>query len=281
MTSAEQITDVFVTHGEGPLWRPDEGLLILDMLAGALVTIDLETGSAVRRVVGEVAAAVRPRAGGGLVIATRNSFVLESINGAVESEHPAFQDPRVRFNEGTSTPDGAFLCGTMAWDEASSAGRVYRFGPDGDISVALDGVTMSNGMFFDVTHQTAYYIDSRTQRIDSFEWDGRRIVDRRPFVEIDASLGMPDGLTVDVDGGVWVALWGGSVVHRYDPDGALTDVVDVPVSQVTSCVFGGPELADLFVTTSRLGKAGGEAGAGAVFLVPTSTRGHLPLAFGG
>ena len=101
------------------------------------------------------------------------------------------------------------------------------------------------------------------------------------FVSIPLTTGAPDGLTVDAEGGAWVALWGGHAVHRYAPDGALDAVVEVPVAQVSSCAFGGPDLATLFITTSAENLADPEPAAGALFTVEPGVRGLPTLAFAG
>jgi sugar lactone lactonase YvrE len=99
-----------------------------------------------------------------------------------------------------------------------------------------------------------YYVDSATQRIDLFDFDPVRgtISNRRPFVEIDARDGSPDGLTVDAEGAIWVALWGGAAIRRYRPDGRLERVVHLPVTHPTTCAFGGPDLTDLFITSATI-----------------------------
>ena len=132
--------------------------------------------------------------------------------------------------------------------------RLYRLEATGDVVRVLDGVTISNGLAWSNDHGTMYYIDTPTRRIDAFayEIDTGEITDRRPVVRIPAELGSPDGMTIDADGGLWVALWGGSAVHRY-LDGRLDRVIPLPVSQPTSCAFGGPDLDQLFVTSAWKG----------------------------
>jgi sugar lactone lactonase YvrE len=99
-----------------------------------------------------------------------------------------------------------------------------------------------------------YYIDSVTQQVDVIDYDPAtgRLGERRCHARVDRAAGMPDGLALDSEGGAWVALWGGGAVHRYGPDGRLDAVIELPADQVTACAFGGPDLDELFITTSRM-----------------------------
>ena len=138
----------------------------------------------------------------------------------------------------------------MALDVTTGAGALYCY--DGRLRRVLDEVTLSNGIGWTRDDARMYYIDSPVQRVDlfDFEFASGRVDDRRPFVSIDESDGIPDGLTVDDEGGVWVALYGGSCVHRYDESGHLDAVLEVPAENVTSCCFGGDDGRSLFVTTA-------------------------------
>jgi sugar lactone lactonase YvrE len=281
---AEQVTDVCTEHGEGVVWEAATGLVrFVDLEAGALMTFDPATGSVDRRQLGRVAACIRPRRRGGLVVALERTFVLLDAEGTVEVEHgPVFTDEGVRFNDGGCDPAGRFWMGSMAYDETPGRGSVHRLDPDGSVHVVLRDVTISNGLAFTADGRTARYVDTPTGRIDTLEVDPGtgEITRRTPFVEITG--GHPDGITLDAEGGVWVALWEGSAVHRYDRDGRLTHVVRLPASQVTCPAFGGPELADLYVTTSRRGLAEGqEPAAGALFRIRPGATGVPVLPFGG
>ena len=118
----------------------------------------------------------------------------------------------------------------------------------------LADVTISNGLAWTADGSRAYYIDTPTGRIDLFDADGAAgLAGRRPFAAIDPADGYPDGLTLDADDRVWVALWGGAAVRCYDVDGSLVEQVELPVPKVTACTFGGPELDELYITTSREG----------------------------
>jgi sugar lactone lactonase YvrE len=252
MTRAEQLTEPVAYHGEGPVWSPSwGGLRWIDMLAGDILSLDAE-GSVSRRHVDGIAAVVRPRLSGGAVIAIERGFALEEPDGTLSRLGDLWSDDGVRMNEGGCDPDGRFYTGSMAYDQRPGAGILYRLDPDRTVTTVLEGVTISNGLEWSPDGALAYYVDTPTHQISLFDYDqDRGLTGRRSFVEIPADLGGPDGLCVDEQGGVWVALFGGGAVHRYTADGTLDEIVEVPARQVTACTFGGPGLDQLFITTSR------------------------------
>jgi sugar lactone lactonase YvrE len=255
---AEQVTGPVAYHAEGPVWSDRwGGLRWVDMLAGDVLSLAAD-GTVRRRHVGGVAAALRPRGDGGAVIAVERGFTLEDADGTLTPLQPVWSDAGVRMNEGGCDPDGRFWCGSMAYDQRPGAAALYRLDPDGTVRGVLEGVTVSNGLDWSPDGSLAYYDDTATHRVDVFDYDrDAGLTGRRPFVQLPDD-GNPDGLTVDAEGGVWVALYGSGVVHRYTPAGVLDDVVEVPTAQVTACTFGGPRLDQLFVTTSREGLAPGD-----------------------
>lgn len=283
MTRAEQLTEPHAHHGEGPVWTERWGLRWVDMLAGDVLTLR-PGGHVDRNRVGAVAAMLRPRRDGGAVIAVERGFALAGDDLADPRPlPPLWSDPGIRMNEGGCDPAGRVYCGSMAYDKRRGAGALYRMDPDGRVEVAVPGVTVSNGLAFSPDGATAYYVDTGTRRVDAFDWDpDRGLHGRRPLVRVPEGAGAPDGLTVDAEGCLWVALWGGSAVRRYTPAGALDGVVELPVTQVTACAFGGPDRRDLFVTTSREEVApGSQPVAGAVFRAEVGVRGLPVLPFAG
>jgi sugar lactone lactonase YvrE len=281
---AEQFTEPCTFHGEGPFWDAENGrLLLVDLLAGAVVDVDANGGTR-RHSLAEVAAALRARRDGGYVLATENRFVLLGPDLIEEALlPPVFTDPLIRFNDGGCDPQGRFYCGTMAYAETPGAGTLYRLDPDGRVSVTLREVTISNGLQWNRAGDAVFYADTPTGRVDRFDFDPATaaFTGRRPFTEISGG-GHPDGMAIDEEDGIWVALWGGSAVHRYDRTGRLDLVVDLPVSNVTACAFGDPELRTLFITTSRQGLEPTEQPeAGAVFRYDADLRGAPQHAFAG
>jgi sugar lactone lactonase YvrE len=281
---AEQFTEPLAYHGEGPVWSDSwGGLRFVDMLAGDLLSVDGDGRASGLLHVGTVAAAFRPRTSGGMIVAIERGFVFVDPDGSIVPLGDLWSDPGVRMNEGGCDPDGRFYCGSMAYDQAVGRGSVYRFDTDGTVTTVVERVTCSNGLAWSPDHRLAYYADSPTQRVDAFDYDRvGGLTGRRPLVEIPAELGMPDGLTVDSEGCLWVAIWGGSAVHRYRPDGRLDGVVELPVTQVTAVTFGGPDLSELYVTTSRQEiPDGAQPEAGAVFRYRPGVIGLAALPFAG
>jgi sugar lactone lactonase YvrE len=248
---AEQITDPVAYHAEGPVWSPSwGGLRWVDMLAGDVLSLGAD-GTVTRRHVSEVVAALRPRRGGGAVLGIERGFALEDADGTVTRLPPVWDDEGIRMNEGGCDPEGRFYCGTMAYDKRPGAATLHRLDPDGSTTTVLEGVTISNGLEWSPDGSRAYYDDTPTGRIDVFDHDpDRGLHGRRPFATIPDD-GRPDGLTVDEHGGVWVALADRGEVWHYTADGVHDEVVEVPVGMVTACTFGGPDLDQLFITTSR------------------------------
>jgi sugar lactone lactonase YvrE len=282
--SAERITDRIVHHGEGPCWSPSwGGLRFVDMLAGDVVSLAAD-GSVSRRTYGEVAAVVRPRTGGGAIVAVERGFVLEGADGELERLPDVFAaDPPLRMNEGGCDPDGRFYCGSIKGG-APGAAAFYRLDTDLTVSTVLQDVTVSNGFGFSPDGTLAFYNDTGTGRTDVFDYDREDgLTHRRPFAEVqDEEQNRPDGLTVDAEGGVWVALFGGAAVRRYAPDGTLDLVVDVGARQVTACAFGGADLDELYITTSRENLSDGDdPAAGSLFRFVPGVRGLPVLPFAG
>ena len=218
------------------------------------------------------------------MLATENRFVLLGPDLTVESTlPPVFTDPLIRMNDGGCDPQGRFYCGTMAYAETPGAGTLYRLDPDGSVAVTLRDVTISNGLQWNRAGDTVFYADTPTGRVDRFDFDPRPAPSPAGAPSPRSSAaGIPDGMAIDVEDGIWVALWGGSAVHRYGSDGRLDLVVDLPVSNVTACAFGGPELQTLFITTSRQGLSPEEQpDAGAVFRYDAGVAGARQHAYAG
>ena len=278
MVDVEQVTDPHAHHGEGPVWHESwGGLRYVDMLAGDILTVDPDSAGVDRLHVGEVAAAFRPRTAGGMVAAIDRGFAFIAADGTLESLGDVWPDTAVRMNEGGCDPDGRFYCGSMAYEGTPGAGSVYCLDVDHSVSTVLEGVTVSNGLAWSVDGQLAYYIDTHEQSVDVFDYDpatGIVAASRRRLVTIPPEHGGPDGMTVDADGYLWVAMWGGSAVRRYAPDGSPDGVVELPVTQVTACTFGGANLDELYITTSRESvPAGEQPAAGAIFRASPGVRG--------
>ncbi|MET7379241.1 SMP-30/gluconolactonase/LRE family protein [Streptomyces sp. NPDC005526] len=259
--------------GEGPTWDPAAGRLIwVDILGSRVHTYDPGSGRRSVRTTGQHVGAAKPRAGGGLVLNLRDGVGLLDPDGSFRWLH---RDPVPgrRGNDAAVAPDGSLWAGTMRYDEAPGGGTLSRLTGDGSAEVVLDDVTVSNGTGWSPDGRLMYYVDSPTRRIDVFDHDGERVAGRRRFAVVEEGAGFPDGLTVDADGCVWVALWDGGAVRRYTPDGTLDRVVELPVPRPTACAFGGTGLTDLYVTTARTGLSAPSALAGSLLVLPGAGEG--------
>jgi sugar lactone lactonase YvrE len=267
------------TLGEGPVWDDRAGrLLRVDIPAGRVHAWDPTTGEVeTTELGGEVSAVVPLGDGDGWVVARglellRGSDVLARVQTHAD-----------RFNDCRCDPQGRLWAGTMSKAHAAGAAALYRVDPDGDVRVTVAETTLSNGLGWSPDGETLYFIDSTTQRVDAFDFDDGAVSGRRPLAEIAPDDGMPDGLCVDAEGGVWVALWDGSALRRYAPDGELTAEVALPVTKPTCPAFGGPDLDVLYVTSARIGLTDDQLGAepaGAVLAVSPGVRGLPANRFG-
>ncbi|HZG04907.1 MAG TPA: SMP-30/gluconolactonase/LRE family protein [Streptomyces sp.] len=268
--------------GEGPTWDAAEGRLIwVDILACRVHTWDPATGRRTVRATEQHVGAAKPRANGGLVVNLRDGVGLYDEDGSFSWLHhdPV---PGRRGNDAAVAPDGALWAGTMAYDEHAGGGTLTRIAPDGTATTVLPEVTISNGTGWSPDGRLMYYADTPTRRIDVFDVRGAEVTGRRTLAEIEEGAGLPDGLTVDADGCVWVALWDGGAVRRYTPDGRLDRTVALPASRVTACAFGGAGLRDLYVTTARTGIApGAQPLAGALLVLPDVGQGLAQPPFAG
>ena len=280
---AEQITEPVAYHAEGPVWSERwGGLRWVDMLAGDILSL-ADDGGIKRRHVGNVAAAIRPRTQGGAVIGVERGFALENADGTLTHLDELWTDDQVRMNEGSCDPDGRFYCGSMSRDKRPGAGALYRLDTDLSVSVVLPNVTISNGLEWSLDGSHAYYNDTATYSVSIFDYEARSgLTNRRVFVDLSPEGKRPDGLTVDEQGGVWVALSNGSAVRRYTSAGVLDEVIEMPVRKVTACTFGGPHLDQLFITTSREGiEPGADPLAGSLFRAFAGVRGIPAREFAG
>ncbi|MET9785843.1 SMP-30/gluconolactonase/LRE family protein [Streptomyces canus] len=267
------------TLGEGPTWD-GERLLWIDILGARLHTYDPVSGHRTVRVLDQHIGAVKPRAGGGLVLNLRDGVALLDPDDSFRWLHHE-PVPGRRANDAAVAPDGSLWAGTMRYDEAPGGGTLSRITGDGTHRTVLDDVAVSNGTGWSPDGRLMYYIDSPTRRVDVFDHESGRLSGRRTFVGIEDGAGFPDGLTVDADGCVWVALWDGGAVRRYTPDGSLDHVITLPTPRVTACAFGGPDLTDLYITTARVGLDAPHPVAGSLLVVPGAGKGVQQPSFAG
>ena len=255
---AESILHAQAALGEGALWNPEtKQLYWVDIEGRALHIFDPATGQDRHLPTGKRVGTVVPMHGGNVLVALQTGiYRLDTTTGALTRLADPITDENLRFNDGKCDPAGRFWVGTFDLQQRPHAGTLYRFDPDGRTHVMLRHITNSNGIAWSLDRRTMYYIDTPTMAVQAFDYDNAsgEIDDPRVIIRFPTGRGGPDGMTIDAEGKLWVAVWGGGCVHRYDPaTGVLLQVVAVPAPFTSSCAFGGPELKTLFITSARGG----------------------------
>jgi sugar lactone lactonase YvrE len=280
---AELLHPAGASLGEGAVWIAEtQELYWVDIERGELHALD-----PVRRrnrivLVGDLISAVAPRCGGGLILAERRGFALLGDDGSAELVGPIANVPEMRMNDGACDSRGRFWAGSMHRRYELGTGTLFRFDPDRRVTPVLDGLTISNGIDWSPDDSTMYFIDSRTNAVDAFDFelDSGTIANRRHVACIPEEAGLPDGMTVDAEGFLWVCLWEGNAARRYTPEGELVGIVRVSAPRVTSCALGGPNLDVLFLTTAT-GSDADTPDAGGIFEARVDVRGVPTRCFAG
>ena len=262
--------------GEGPLWHPGEGRLYWgDIQGGKIFRYDPATGKTEMLFEGPVVGGFTIQADGSLLLFMEYGRVAALIDGDLRNVIDSLPgEEGNRFNDVIADPEGRVFCGTMALnsDDAvagKATGQLYRLDTDGSITQLLGGIGISNGLGFTPDRKQMYYTDSVAHAIYLFDYDQATgdITNQRVFATTPDALdeGIPDGMTVDAEGHVWSARAGGGKVVRYNTDGAEESTVRFPTANIiSSVIFGGPDMRDLYVTTiggDQRPQAGKEAGA--------------------
>jgi sugar lactone lactonase YvrE len=290
INAVETLGDFRAALGEGPIWDSRTGRVVwVDIPRGLVLVTDPAQGSTDRVAIGQPVGAVVPRLAGGYVLAVQDGFaVLDELHRRPRLVAPVeFDDRTTRMNDGKCDRHGRFWAGTMAEEETPNAGSLYRLDCDGSVTRVLDSLTVSNGMAWNEEDDRMYFIDSATGNVDVFDYDAEagEIRGRRVLATFRPDQGVPDGLTIDEDGCLWIALWGGGSVHRLTPAGATDRVVELPASLVTSMAFGGGGLTELYVTSAAAYLSSEEQQsqplAGSLFRVDPGVRGRPTQGFAG
>ena len=267
--------------GEGSRWVGDRVVLV-DVPTGRLFEADPATPGPLKRLakLDVPLGAVAPVAGTKeqWIAACGTGIAMLRVGGRLEwLERPEDGNPvKMRMNDACADPAGRFWAGSMAFDFTRDAGSLYRVDHDGTVTRVLDGVTIANGPAFDAAGTTMYFTDSARSRIDRFHLDPESgaLSERELFVQMKRGSENPDGMAVDEEDHVWVAVWGASEVRRYRPDGSLAETVRVPTRQPSSVCLVGHEHPQMFVTSAATGLDASDELAGAVFAMPASVRGR-------
>lgn len=243
--------------GEGPVWDDHSGKLYwVDILSGMLHLYDPRIRTNTSFEIGEPIGTAALREQGGLVIASQSGF---SFYDPIKDEKIKIEDPESelsgnRFNDGKCDPGGRFWAGTMASDPVEGAGSLYCLHPDLTVELKLPEVTISNGLAWNRNSDRFFFIDTPTRNLYSFDYDKQtgNISNRSVVRVFGEDSGFPDGMTIDQEDFLWVAMYGGGKVVRIHPDhGEIIYEIQVPVPKPTCCTFGGSEMNELYITTCR------------------------------
>ena len=286
----EVFADLRADVGEAPHWdERSRTLLFVDLTGGMVFRYDQSGARLGSFSVGQEVGAVVPRRDGGLVLAVRDGIAVTTESGeGLQLTAPVERDiPGNRMNDAKCDPAGRLLAGTMAFDLSPHSAALYCVEPDWSFERIVPDVTQSNGIAWGPGGSRLYFIDSATRGVDVFDYDVNTgsASNRRRLVTIDPAHGIPDGMAADDKGNLWVACFGGAAVRCYSPAGALLDEIFFPVTQVTSCAFGGSGLADLYVTSAAYRLSADqlkkEPHAGATFICRPGAEGMLASSFAG
>lgn len=256
-SEVELVIDSKSELGEGAIWNYRTGELMWVNIKGKILNFyNPVSGLNKEMLTGQMVGTVVPAESGQVLVALQNGiYSLDPETGTKKLlADPEADKPDNRFNDGKCDPAGRLWAGTMSLVGAKQAGALYRFDPDTSVHKMVDGVGTSNGIVWSADKTKMYYIDTPTRQVMGYDYDNETGAISHPkvAVEIPEGAGYPDGMTIDEEDNLWVALWGGSAVACFNPEnGELIRKVEVPAKNVTSCAFGGNDLGTLFITTAR------------------------------
>ncbi len=252
------LNNVRADLGEGPVWDEKNQILYwIDILNGLIHEYHMESGMSQYFSVGEMIGSYALTDRGNMIVATQKGFgFIDKKTGNYQLlAAPERNIPDNRFNDGKCDPSGRFWAGTMSLTGKEKAGTLYKF-EDGQAHPMIRGVSISNGLAWSSDTKTMYYIDTPTRQVVGYDFNLKegQISNKRVILTLEAGSGYPDGMTIDGEGMLWIAHWGGWQVSRWDPStGRKLQTIDLPVEQVTSVTFGGKDFNTLFVTTAKTG----------------------------
>ncbi|MES2439593.1 MAG: SMP-30/gluconolactonase/LRE family protein [Verrucomicrobiota bacterium] len=268
MVTIEPISNISSQWGEGPVWWRG-ALYFVDIEGHRVHRYDPADGSEKSWKVGQRVGTVVPRESGGLVIAGDHGllFLDEETGALTPIADPEPDKPDNRFNDGKCSPDGRFFAGTISLVKKTGDARLYRLDPDLSLHEAFGPVTNSNGIAWSADGETVFYIDTPRKEVLAFDYDDGHLRNMRSVVSTEHLDSSPDGMAIDTEGNLWIAFCHGACVVCFDPrSGAELRRVELPCLETTACAFGGPDLADLYVTTG-VHKSVVEEHAGRLFVI--------------
>lgn len=254
-----------------------------DILGSRVLTRNVETGVTSEFATGENVGFAIPRLNGGFILGTNSGPILRDPDGttttlfSLQDVDPNTKTHSVRWNDAKVSPSGNLFLGTMGYEMLQGTSTLFRYSPTNrQLSIALPDLTISNGMDWSDDGSTLYFIDSRTHAIGRYTVEDDLLTFQGYVIEIPSEDGNPDGMCIDSEGGIWVALWGGSELRRYDihSNYILTERVRFSVPFVTSCAFVGADLSTLVITSATDGLTGLPPESGMTFAINPGVKGR-------
>lgn len=284
------LVDAHALVGEGPIWDEEKGVLYwVDIMSSMVYAYDPATGENRGYDVGQHVGTVVPRASGGLMLALYDGFAAfdPATQQLTMLADPEAHLPDNRFNDGKCDPAGRFWAGTMAYNEQTVQGSLYRMDADLSVHKMLGDIGIANGIVWSLDNTIMYYIDSAANTVRAFDYDlaSGNIANERVVIRTDG-MGLPDGMAIDAEGMLWIAHFGGSCVRRWDPtSGQVLQTISLPTSQITACAFGGADLGTLYITSAAIGldeaALAKEPTAGGLFMTDPGVKGAPTYKFAG
>lgn len=287
MNSLKTITNFKATLGECPLWDAENKIIYwIDIVEKKIFSLNIIAEISMTINLNNFVGCIVLKQNGNLLVATENGFY--SLNQGTLSFKklcdPEESIPTNRFNDGKCDASGRFWAGTTALDECGNKGSLYFLDKNLKCKKVISSIYISNGITWSLDNRTMYFNDSPTRKVKAFDYDIKTgiIKNGRVIITFNKEDGYPDGMTIDSEGKLWIAHWGGYGVGRWDPQtGRIIDKIDIPAKRVSSVTFGGPDLDDLYITTARRGfietedEVAGELGGcdGMLFSIKTNLKG--------
>lgn len=288
----EKVCDIRCELGECPCWDEESKILYwIDIIKKAIHLFDIKNNEAKTINLEKYVGSIGLRRNGGIVAALQDGFYFidEETEKVKLIKKIKDNSDRKRFNDGKVDAFGNFWAGTVSYDEKLPSGVLYCLKSNLELVEFFGGITISNGIIWSLDNKKMYFIDTPTMKVDVFDFDiaSNNVRNKRVALEVPKNIGYPDGMTIDVEGKLWIAHWGGYKVCRWDTIAKkIIEIINVPAEKVSSCTFGGKDLSELFITTARRGfteniSEDTERSSGYIYRVQTKTKGLKSFKFNG
>ena len=287
----EKVCDTRCKLGEGPCWDEVNQIIYwIDIINKAVHSYNLKNNKSRTINLEKYVGSIGLRNNGDMIAALQDGFYfINNKTGISELIKEIEENSNIkRFNDGKVDGYGNYWAGTVSYDEKKPIGSLYCLKPDLQLKKFFNGITIANGITWSLDNKKMYYIDTPTMKVDLFDFDIENMVltNRRIAFEIPEDVGYPDGMTIDMEGKLWIAHWGGYQVCRWDPDTKkILDKIVIPAERVSCCTFGGNDLSELFITTAQAGFTENiykmhENDSGFLYKIQTNTKGIKSFRFG-